>query len=279
MDANKLGSAGGDVPLTFAGGTKPTLTARAGMQPKNRLLAGLPRHVLSSLGPQLKPVCLARGSVLCDADEPLKRIYFIEAGAVSLVTVFKDGSIAEMATVGREGLAGVGILLRSEYPLGRYVVAMPGLALAVEASEFLEALQDSPELRAACEAYTRAFLREALQSAACNSVHLVEERCARWLLMSHDRSDGDTVALTQVYLAEMLGVCRSTVTVALGVLQRAGIIHCRRGVIRVLDRRGLEEAACECYQVIRDQYERLHPRRHAGHLSLVDGPHLTPTSI
>jgi CRP-like cAMP-binding protein len=139
------------------------------------------------------------------------------------------------------------------------VVPMPALALAIEASHFRDVLRDSPELRATCNAYAQAFLGEALQTAACNSVHMVEERCARWLLMSHDRDDDDTLALTQEYLAEMLGVCRSTVTLAAGALQRAGLIRYRRGAIAVLDRLGLEEASCECYRVIREQYERLLP--------------------
>jgi CRP-like cAMP-binding protein len=120
-------------------------------------------------------------------------------------------------------------------------------------------LRNSPNLRSACQAYARAFLLEALQIAACNSVHMVEERCARWLLMSHDRRDGEALSLTHEYLAEMLGVCRSTVSVAAGALQRAGLIRYRRGAIRVLDRRGLERASCECYHVIRNHYEQLFP--------------------
>jgi CRP-like cAMP-binding protein len=145
-------------------------------------------------------------------------------------------------------------------PSGQCVVRAPGLALAVEVSAFQTAMQKSPSLRTACEAYARAFLREALQTAACNSVHRVEERCARWLLMSQDRSDGEMLSLTQEHLAEMLGVCRSTVTLAAGALQRAGLIRYRRGAIRVLDRLGLERVSCECYRVIRSHYEQLLPR-------------------
>jgi CRP-like cAMP-binding protein len=178
-----------------------------------------------------------------------------------MVAVFADRTTAEMATVGHEGLIGIGNILGGEHALARYVVPMPAQVLAIEAAQFRGALRASPELRATCNAYAHAFLGEALQTAACNSVHMVEERCARWLLMSHDRSDGGTLALTQEYLADMLGVCRSTVTLAAGALQRAGLIRYRRAAITVLDRPGLEAASCECYQVIREQYERLLPRR------------------
>ena len=152
------------------------------------------------------------------------------------------------------------------------MVPVSGFALAIEAVRFQSQLQISPELRAVSESYAQAFLREALQSAACNSVHMVEERCARRLLMSHDRSDDETLTLTQEYLAATLGVCRSTVTLAASALRSAGLIHYRRGTIRVLDRLGLERASCECYRVIRSQYERLLPRTYEPQLSLVDQP-------
>ena len=140
----------------------------------------------------MTPVLLPPDKVLCDADEPLTHVYFIETGLVSLVSVFEDGTTAEMATVGREGLVGIDTLLRSERAPGRYVAPVSGLALAIEAVRFQNALRASPELRAVAENYAQAFLREALQTAACNSVHKVEERCARRLLMSLDRSDDET---------------------------------------------------------------------------------------
>lgn len=259
MNENTFGNSGGEVSLAFAVG-KTAPMHRAGGNPSNRILAALPREVLSNLLPHLKPEFLPRGRVLCDWDESLKHVYFVERGLVSMVAVFTDHTTAEMATVGREGLIGIGNLLGGEHALGRYVVPMPALALTIDASRFRGALRESPELRARCNAYAQAFLGEALQTAACNSVHMVEERCARWLLMSHDRSDGDTLALTQEYLADMLGVCRSTVTLTAGALQRAGLIRYRRGAISVLDRPGLEAASCECYRAIRDLYDRLLPR-------------------
>ena len=253
------------VPLTIAIGRNAAPAERARFSPRNRLLAALPQDALSRLHPHLQFVPLAHGEVICEADAPASRVYFVETGMVSLVAVFQDRTTAEMATVGREGMVGVGAILGGASALGRHVAPMHGAALAIEVSRFRSLLRESEPLRAACGAYAEAFLREALQTAACNSVHMVEERCARWLLMSHDRSDSDTITLTQEYLAEMLGVCRSTVTIAAGALQRAGLIRYRRGAITVVDRSGLEAVSCECYRVIRDHYERLLPRTYERH--------------
>jgi hypothetical protein len=136
-------------------------------------------------------------------------------------------------------------------------VVLPGLAVAIQASRFRSALCESPKLRAVCEAYAQGFVAHLLQNVACTAAHTVEERCARWLLMCGDQTEDDAFELTQEYLAEMLGVRRSTVTVVAGTLQKAGLICYRRGAITVLDRRGLEAAACECYRIIRERYERV----------------------
>lgn len=230
-------------------------------KPRNCLLAALPHEVLLSLRPHLKSVFLARGRVLCDAEEPLRCVKFMEAGAVSLVTIFEDGTTAEMATVGREGVVGIGTLLGGEDALGRYVVSLPGFALAIEVSRFQRALIENGALRAACELYAQAFLANLLQNVACNASHRVEQRCARWLLMCDDQAEDDSFGLTQEYLAEMLGVRRSTVTVAARMLQSADLIRYHRGAITVLDRQGLEAVACECYRIVREGYER--SRMHA----------------
>ena len=232
------------------------LIANTESRPRNRLFAALPDEALWSLRPHLRTVPLPRGSVLCESGERLRRAYFPEAGAISLVTVFEDGSTAEMATVGREGVIGVGALLGGEHAFGRHVVSVAGSALAVEASRFRSALRENRALRAACETYAQAFLAHLLQNVACNAIHKVDQRCARWLLMCHDQAEGGSFELTQEYLAEMLGVRRSTVTVTAGNLQREGLIHYRRGAMTVLDRRGLETTACKCYHIVRDTYER-----------------------
>jgi CRP-like cAMP-binding protein len=276
MDSTNRANLGGEVAVKLAVGSRtPGAANCTWSKPGNQLLASLPQETMSSLRPHLKPVSLPRGRILCEFDEPLTRIYFVETGVVSLVAVFDDGTTAEMATVGREGVVGIGALLGGESPLGRYVAPMQGMALVIEASRFRSALQENPTLRAVCEAYAQAFLRTALQTAACNSVHMVEERCARWLLTSHDRTDGDALALTQEYLSEMLGVCRSTVTLAAGALQRAGLIRYSRGTITVLDRAGLEGVSCECYRIIRGHHEQLLPPRSDRRPPAIDEPPLS----
>jgi CRP-like cAMP-binding protein len=234
-----------------------------GSRRKNRLLAALPGEILSRVEPHLKDISLSRGTVLCDADRPLSHVYFVEAGAVSVVTIFENGATAEMATIGREGMVGVDTLLGSEQALGRYMVSVAGSALAVEAWRFRSALRESSTLRATCDFYAQSFFAHLLQNVACNASHRVEQRCARWLLMCGDQTDDDTVELTQEYLAEMLGVRRSTITDIACAFQRTGLIRYRRGTVTVLDRRGLESAACECYRIVRNRYEQL-PARAVG---------------
>jgi CRP-like cAMP-binding protein len=237
-------------------GRRFALTDSVRANPRNALLAAVPQEVLASLRAHLKPVSLPRGTTLCEAEQPLSRIHFVETGAVSLATVLEDGTTAEMATVGREGVVEVDTLLGGGRALGRYVVALSGFALAVEASRFQSALREMPELRATCEVYAQAFLANLLQNVACNATHSVEERYARWLLMWDDQVDDDAFELTQEYLADVLGVRRATVTVVARTLQDAELIRYRRGAITVLDRRGLEAAACECYRIVRYGYER-----------------------
>jgi CRP-like cAMP-binding protein len=228
--------------------------------PRNRLLAALCPEDLLPLRPHLEHVPLVDGRVLFEANEPITHIYFVEAGVVSLTALFQNGSTAEMATVGREGMIGVSSPIGGDAALGRYVVQAPGSALSMEASRFRGVLRTTPALFAACQAYARAFFGQALQTAACNKVHTVEQRCARWLLMSHDRRESDIFALKQELLAEMLGVCPRSATVAVGALQRAGLIRYSRGRLTVLDRPRLETASCECYPAVRDHLERLLPR-------------------
>jgi CRP-like cAMP-binding protein len=228
-------------------------------EPRNRLLAALPPRDLCRLRPHLEPVALLRGEVLLDAGETLPRAYFIEAGIVALVTVFENGTSAVSAIVGREGLVGIGVLLGNDAALGRHLVQVPGSALTMEVSRFRGALRASPSLRTVCQAYARGFLGQVLQTIACHNVHTLEEKCARSLLVIHDRSNGDTLALRQEFLAEVLGVPRSTAAAVTRTLQKAGLIRYCQGDIRVLDRAGLESAACECYGIDRERYRRLLP--------------------
>jgi hypothetical protein len=182
----------------------------------------------------------------------------VETGVIALLTAVDNRAAVGVATVGREGAVGVGsLLLGGETALGRYQVLVPGSALTMEIPALRRALCQSPKLRMACEACTRALLVQLLQAVPCTRLHTVEQRCACWLLMCADRTEDDTVELAQECLAEMLGMPDSTWTAVVASLQQAGLIHYRRGAINALDPLGLEAAACECYRIVRNRYERL----------------------
>jgi CRP-like cAMP-binding protein len=228
----------------------------SGLEPNNRLLAALPGRDLQNLQLHLEAAPLASGSVLFESDDPLTRVYFVETGVVALLTAVEKRVTVGAATVGREGAVGVAsLLLGGDTALGRYRVLVPGSALTTEVPAFRRALRQSPKLRMACEACTRALLVQLLQAVPCTRLHTVEQRCARWLLMCADRTD-DRFELTQKSLAEMLGMPDSTWTAVVGSL--AGLIDYRGDMITVTDPRGLEAAACECYRIVRDRCERLH---------------------
>lgn len=202
---------------------------------------------------------LTLGQTLFEARQLFQRLYFPTAGVLSTVAVFEDGSTAEMATTGREGMVPVGAILSSDRAMSRYVVQVPGAALAIGHAEFKRFEDEIPAFRNVLFAYGQAFLAQVHQSVACNTRHSVEERAARWLLMCHDRSEGD-LPLTQEFLSAMLGVSRPSVSIVARTLQRAGLIRYSRGTIKIEDRAGLEEATCECYRIIRREYEdRLGP--------------------
>lgn len=220
----------------------------------NRLLDRLPEQDWQRMRPHFEPVELPLAKVLFEGDEPYRRLYFPTDGIVSVVAVFESGATAEMATVGREGMVGAGAILSSDTALGRHLVQVPGAGLMIGYADFRRLEREFPALRRVLLAYGQAFLIQVLQSVACNGVHSVEERAARWLLMCHDRSHGDTFLLTQEFLAEMLGVSRPAVSTVARTLQRAGLIRYSRGVMTVEDRPGLEEASCECYRIISREY-------------------------
>ena len=225
----------------------------------NRLLAALPPEVAERLRPALRSEVLAQGQVLMEAGGPIERIYFPEEGIVSAVCVFPDGTVAEMSTTGCEGFVSIVAALEGERALARHVVQVPGAALSLDADTFRRMLDEEPALRSVSLAYVQAYIAQALQYVACNGMHNVEERCARWLLMCHDRIRGNDFPLTQEFLADMLGVHRPTVSVAAKSLQTAGLIRYSRGLVTVLDRMGLENASCACYGMLRRQFERLLP--------------------
>ncbi len=230
---------------------------------ENRLLAALATHAPDDamwLAPHLESMTLKQGDVLAEPGEPFTHVYFPETAVLSAICRMKDGGAVEVGTVGNEGLAGIAIFLGGEASANETVAQIPGAACRVPSSLFVNGAHGRPGLRRLVDKYVQAYLMQVAQTAACNRLHDIESRCARWLLETHDRVGGaNSFPITQKYLAIMLGVQRTGVTVAAGALQDAGLIRYRRGDIRVLDREGLEAAACECYGIVRRYFDRLLP--------------------
>ncbi len=188
-----------------------------------------------------------------DADRPLDHVYFPDSGVVSVVAVYADGSIIEMATVGREGCSSVQAVLGAKTSSVRLLVQIPGGAARMSRAAFNRAMGSIPSFRILMYAYAQAFLEQVLVSVACNGAHGLKQRLARWLLMMRDRGDDDALQITQSLLAEMLGVQRPTITNAALALESDGLIERGRRQIMILDRPGLMAASCECYQLVRSR--------------------------
>jgi CRP-like cAMP-binding protein len=219
--------------------------------PHNRLLLALPSRDLKRVMPELEHIRCQRAEVLMDADSPLDHVFFPDSGVVSVVAVYADGSVIEMATIGREGCTGMQAFFGAKTSSVRLLVQIPGSAARMSRAAFVRAMDSMPSFRNVMSAYIQAFLEQVLVSVACNGAHSLKERLARWLLMMRDRSDEDALLITQSLLAEMLGVQRPTITNAAREFERAGLIERGRRQVTILDRQGLIEASCECYQLVR----------------------------
>jgi len=226
---------------------------------QNRLIEALPAEDLGLVAPHLTLIDLERGRLLYDPGDPIEMIYFPHDGVISLMTLMENGAAIESATIGREGALGLMAAVAPRQSLSRAIVQTPTRAARISAVHLHEAWERSPRIRGLVDRHTEALYGHAVQSVACNALHSVEARFCRWLLTCHDRISTDTVALTQEFLADMLGVQRTTVTAVARSLQAKGAIRYRRGVVDIVDRSVLEQLACECYGVIRRNYERLLP--------------------
>ena len=225
--------------------------------PKNRLLAALPGLDYERLRPHLEQVRLIYKRVLYNAKKPIEFVYFIETGVGSLVNTMRDGAASEVGTIGNEGFVGLPVLLGDKQAPTSVYVQVPGTGLRLKASIFWEAMEESASLRTSMLHYAHAFFNQVAQSAACNNFHSLEQRCCRWLLMTHDRMETDEFLLTHEFLAMMLGVRRAGVTEAAGGLKRAGLIRYKRGIITILDKQELKRRSCECYAVSKSEFDRL----------------------
>ncbi|HEU0084946.1 MAG TPA: Crp/Fnr family transcriptional regulator [Bradyrhizobium sp.] len=218
----------------------------------NKLLAALPPSQLNLLVPFLSIVMLPQSAVVYETGDEVDQVYFGHNGMFSLLAVMRDGKAIETATVGREGVVGAMAGLGLYRSLVRVVVQLPLTASKIASTQFRKAAAASEPIRELAVHYNEVLLTQARITAACNALHPVEARFCRWLLQSADRAGSDTVTLTQELLAEMLGVRRTSVTEVAGKMQNEGVITYSRGVIRILDRAGLERLSCECYQTLID---------------------------
>lgn len=226
-------------------------------QIKNRILAALPPDEYEKLSPHFEHVQLPRGQVIIEHGEPIREVYFPNDALISLVTQLSDGSTVEAGVAGREGMAGLPVVLGADSTPMQSVVQIPGTAIKIKARVICDAFNRGGALQSRLLGYAHALFVEAAQSAVCNAHHHVEARLARWLLTSSDAVQSDELPLTQEFIATMLGVRRAGVTCAALVLREAGLISYNRGRIRILDREGLETLSCECYREIKDQFKLL----------------------
>lgn len=221
---------------------------------RNLLLEALPPHERTLLLSHLKRVSFASGEVVYAADSPITLVYFLENCVMSVLALLRDGEAVEVGTIGNEGVVGLALFFGAERAPRRTIAQIAGDALSMTVAEFQRAVDGSPVLQKLLVRYAEAYFDQVAQSVACNRLHTVEQRCARWLLMTHDRVGRENFTLTHEFLAYMLGVRRPGVTVAAGSLQRLGLIRYTRGRISVLNREGLEGASCECYAAVRDSF-------------------------
>lgn len=225
----------------------------------NRLLRHLTPAAFRLLEAHLEPVDLRLHDILREPNDPITHVYFPEDCLISLVAPLDDGSSPELASVGREGLVGGIAAVGSKESYSRWLIQVAGRALRCPVSDFEHAFRQSTDFRQLIICHFEALLCQTMQSVVCNAVHPVEARYCRWLLTMRDRGDTDDLPLTQEFLAELLSIHRSSVGIVSSTLQKAGFIQARRGVIRIVDRAGLERVACECYRLVHDRYNRLIP--------------------
>jgi CRP-like cAMP-binding protein len=230
-----------------------------GVDVRNRLLSAFGDDVLRQLEPNIAEVSLSVGRVIGEPGEPITNVYFPTSGVVSIVTLLHDGSRVESLTVGREGAVGLLTAFGDGRSASRNVVQIAGAAVRIEARELRAAVRDHPIIGETVHRYAQVTEAQLHQAAACNAMHSIEARLCRWLLTCEDRVGDNVLPLTQEFLAMMLGVQRTSVTTAAQALQRRGLIEYRRGLIAVLDRRGMEQKSCECYGAVEDIYGRVFP--------------------
>lgn len=227
-------------------------------RPKNKLLACLPRADFARLRPHLRTVPIAVKQILHARNEPIREVFFPNGGVASVTTVMRDGAMVEIATIGDEGLVGINAFFGTALMSGEAMMQVPDTnAEALSVQVFRGELDRRGAFYNCVELYSQGLVILMMQSTACMALHSVQERCCRWLLMTHDRIHRDDFQLSHEFLAMMLGSTRPTVTVVAGTLQKAGLIKYTHGHMTILDRQRLEAASCECYSTVKEHFDRL----------------------
>jgi len=226
---------------------------------QNHLLAGANSDELARLLPNLQPVSLSLGQVLYESGETMDHVYFPTTAIVSLLYIMENGSTAEIGVIGNDGMVGIAIFMGGNTTPNRAVVQSAGKALKIKSGLMKEEFTRGARFHNLCLRYTQALITQISQTAVCNRLHSVDQQLCRWLLLSHDRLPSNRLVMTQDLIANMLGVRREGITHAAKRLQKAGHISYVRGDMTILDRQGLEESVCECYAVVRAEYDRLFP--------------------
>jgi CRP-like cAMP-binding protein len=230
--------------------------------PANQLLEALPADVLDRIFPSLDVVPLTLKDILHKPGERIRDIYFPGGGFISIVTVLKDGGMVEVATIGREGMVGVSAVVNGDPgPSAAMVQGETDICYRMPADVFREEMNRGNSFHDLMSRFSQAMSGFIMQSTACNAVHSVEQRLARWLLLAHDRMGTNEFPITQEFMAMMLGASRPTVTVVAGTLQKAGLISYHRGLLRIVNRPKLESGSCECYQTATDLLRNVIRRR------------------
>ncbi len=223
----------------------------------NNILAALPGSALEKFARNLRPVQLKVGDVLYEPEERMEHVYFPTEGVISLLTAFGDGATVEAGVIGREGMLGTAVVMGAKTTPHQALVQADGHALKMAAHDLKATLEGDGLLLDLLLHFTNALFTQVAQTAGCNRAHTLEQRLARWLLLTHDRVEQNEFAITQDFLSRMLGVRRAGVSVAANTLREKRAIDYRRGKVVVLDRSGLENASCECYSIVKAEYDRL----------------------
>lgn len=232
-------------------------TIESANRPANQILTALPNEEYQRLAPYLEEVSLGLGDVLHEPFETVEQVYFPTDGLVSFVALMEDGSTAEAGLIGREGMVGLAAILGGKSTVNQALVQIAGNALRMDAGVLEAEFARGGALQRLLLLYTQALLAQVSQSAVCNALHTLEQRCARWLLSAQDSTEKEVLPLTQEFIAKMLGTHRPGVTEIAGKFSRIDLIQYSRGRITILNREGLESVSCNCYNIIKDEFNRL----------------------